>query len=205
MTPPFHSSSDEPTLYDILGASPDDSRQILKQKYAQKAKETHPDATQSNTAEAFHRVAEAYAILSDPLERQKYDQRLNGSHLKVEVVDDEEYAVHVNDFSVNVDNMASADWVSEASQVYGGSPSSSFDEQTSPFRQPYRHRTTTSTDFFGRGGEYVAPADTDIYQHRDFGQEKGYQQWQAKQQAVSRTRRSGVTVNDGRWFKYRTI
>ena len=58
-----------------------------------------------------------HTILSDPLERQKYDQRLNGSHLKVGVVDDEEYALDVNDFSVNVDNLSSADWVSEGTVV----------------------------------------------------------------------------------------
>lgn len=74
---------DERTLYEILGASPDASREELKKRYVKLARETHPDATVGKSAEEreekevlFTEVAAAWRILSDKRERQRYDRSL---------------------------------------------------------------------------------------------------------------------------------
>lgn len=74
------------TLYDILGASPRDSKSELKQKYVALAKQTHPDAfmaTAKSTTTAssnivlpeFTEIAAAWRILSNERERQRYDRQ----------------------------------------------------------------------------------------------------------------------------------
>lgn len=69
------------TLYDILGASKNDSKSELKQKYISLAKQSHPDATggkslteSSDKRLDFSEIASAYRILSDPKERKRYDR-----------------------------------------------------------------------------------------------------------------------------------
>ena len=75
------SGNDQPTLYDILGASPHETRAQLKQRYVQLAKQTHPDAVRSarkdhDTAAAFSQIAAAWAVLGDAQQRQRYDRSL---------------------------------------------------------------------------------------------------------------------------------
>jgi hypothetical protein len=66
------------TLYDILGASPTDSYQTLRQKYTTLARQMHPDAnpTQRLDATEFTQVVAAWRVLADPKERLKYDRSL---------------------------------------------------------------------------------------------------------------------------------
>ena len=73
------------TLYEILGASPNDSRSQLKKRYLALAKESHPDAllakqpqqVPSTTVHDFHQVTQAWSILGDPKLRQQYDRDLS--------------------------------------------------------------------------------------------------------------------------------
>ncbi len=63
------------TYYDILGIKKDATDKDVKYAYRAKAKIAHPDtATGSNAA--FIKVREAYDVLMNPIERQKYDQSL---------------------------------------------------------------------------------------------------------------------------------
>jgi hypothetical protein len=66
------------TLYDILGASKDDSKTEIKRKYILLAKLSHPDATRgSSTLRSdldFSEIAAAYRILSNTKERKRYDR-----------------------------------------------------------------------------------------------------------------------------------
>lgn len=66
------------TLYDILGASPDDSRDDLKHSYLEIAKRTHPDANPllSTAGDQFAEAASAWETLSDRKQRLKYDRSL---------------------------------------------------------------------------------------------------------------------------------
>ena len=68
------------TLYEILGASPHDSRAALKKRYLFLAKKLHPDAVQdgdpNSTSGEFSQISAAWTVLSDPKQRLRYDRRL---------------------------------------------------------------------------------------------------------------------------------
>ena len=66
------------TLYDLLGALPDDDADGLRAAFRKAAKTNHPDVNPGNpeAAERFRRVVRANAILSDEQQRTAYDQLL---------------------------------------------------------------------------------------------------------------------------------
>jgi tetratricopeptide (TPR) repeat protein len=66
------------TLYDLLGALPDDDADGLRAAFRKAAKANHPDVNPGNpeAAERFRRVVRANAILSDEQQRTVYDQLL---------------------------------------------------------------------------------------------------------------------------------
>ena len=66
------------TLYDVLGARPDDDVESLKNAYHKAAKANHPDrnAGDPDAAVRFRRIAKAYDILRNPKQRATYDRLL---------------------------------------------------------------------------------------------------------------------------------
>jgi DnaJ-class molecular chaperone len=62
--------------YRLLQVSPDADQAALKKAYRQLAILWHPDRNPDSTVaeERFKAIAEAYAVLSDPAKRQRYDQ-----------------------------------------------------------------------------------------------------------------------------------
>ncbi len=61
--------------YEVLGVSKTASDEEIKRAFRVLAKKYHPDVNKEPDAEAkFKEIGEAYAILSDPDKRQKYDQ-----------------------------------------------------------------------------------------------------------------------------------
>jgi hypothetical protein len=80
------------TLYEILGASPDATRDELKRQYVTLARATHPDAIvgkspeeRENSEVLFTEVAAAWRILSDKRERQRYDRSLKAKSFTQDV------------------------------------------------------------------------------------------------------------------------
>ncbi|MCQ1999289.1 J domain-containing protein [Arthrobacter zhaoxinii] len=67
-------SPSDPTLYEVLGLTPAASAVEIKTAYRKAARSAHPD--QGGTSERFHRVMEAYRVLSDPRQKASYDHRL---------------------------------------------------------------------------------------------------------------------------------
>lgn len=69
--------------YEILGVSETASIEDIKKAYRKLAKEWHPDVNEAKEAEAkFKKITEAYNILSDETEKNKYDRtrRNPGGH-----------------------------------------------------------------------------------------------------------------------------
>ena len=66
------------TLYDLLGALPDDDADGLRAAFRKAAKANHPDVNPGNpeAAERFRRIVRANAILSDGQQRAAYDRLL---------------------------------------------------------------------------------------------------------------------------------
>src|SRR5262249_51862302 len=66
------------TLYDVLGARPDDDAESLKNAYRKAAKANHPDrhAGDPEAVARFTRIATAYDILRDASRRAAYDRLL---------------------------------------------------------------------------------------------------------------------------------
>ncbi len=69
------------TLYEILEISPHASSEVIRAAYRCLAQSNHPDKN-CGSAAAGARQAQinfAYGVLSDPRQRQRYDQRLGSS------------------------------------------------------------------------------------------------------------------------------
>ena len=68
----------EDSLYQILGVPRQASTSEIKRAYRKKALDTHPDKNPDvppeQSAEAFHKVVEAFEVLSDPSSRRQYDR-----------------------------------------------------------------------------------------------------------------------------------
>jgi curved DNA-binding protein CbpA len=69
------------TLYDLLGALPDDDADGLRAAFRKAAKANHPDVNPGNpeAAERFRRIIRANAILRDEQQRAAYDRLLEAA------------------------------------------------------------------------------------------------------------------------------
>src|SRR5881275_2503503 len=65
----------EKDFYAVLGVDSDASADDVKKAYRKLARQHHPDANagDTNAERRFKEVGEAYAVLSDPEQRQQYD------------------------------------------------------------------------------------------------------------------------------------
>ena len=66
------------TLYDLLGALPDDDADGLRAAFRKAARANHPDNNPENpeASERFRKIVRANAILSDGQQRAAYDRLL---------------------------------------------------------------------------------------------------------------------------------
>jgi len=64
-------------LYDSLGVAPDAAEGAIKKAYYKAALSCHPDKHPGDlkAKEAFQKISTAYAVLSDPVARQRYDSK----------------------------------------------------------------------------------------------------------------------------------
>ncbi len=71
-------TDDGPSHYELLQLSPNADAQELRLAFRRLSKRYHPDTTllpADQAQEAFRRLQQAYAVLSDPLARRAYDSR----------------------------------------------------------------------------------------------------------------------------------
>ena len=59
--------------YDILEINKEASPEEIKSNYRKLAKEHHPDVTQNHDDSKFKELSQAYEVLSDSSEKEKYD------------------------------------------------------------------------------------------------------------------------------------
>ena len=79
MPPTENPSAPGPSLYDLLEVSNTVSVAELRQAFRQLSKRYHPDTTtlpQAQAQESFRQLHQAYAVLSDPISRNRYDSQL---------------------------------------------------------------------------------------------------------------------------------
>lgn len=77
-----------PTHYELLRVAPSASREELRQAFRLLSKHCHPDTTELPAAEAeraFRQLRQAYAVLSDPSARLRYDAELRQGALAMAV------------------------------------------------------------------------------------------------------------------------
>ena len=73
-------SMNEKDYYAILGVGKDASADEIRKAFQQKARKLHPDVNKAPDAEEkFKEVSEAYAVLSDPDKRKRYDAMRSGA------------------------------------------------------------------------------------------------------------------------------
>lgn len=66
---------DKKDYYEVLGVAKDAEEKVIKTAYRKLAMKYHPDRSEAADAEErFKEISEAYAVLSDPDKRRKYDQ-----------------------------------------------------------------------------------------------------------------------------------
>ena len=71
---PAWTAAMQENYYVILGVSADASAEEIKSAFRRRAMELHPDRSGMGS-EPFRQAHEAYSVLSDPVERQRYDQQ----------------------------------------------------------------------------------------------------------------------------------
>ena len=61
------------SLYEVLGVAKNSTQKEIKQAYRKRAQETHPDR-EGGCEDEFHKVQQAYEVLSKPSKREQYDE-----------------------------------------------------------------------------------------------------------------------------------
>lgn len=71
------------TYYAVLGVSPTASLEEIKHAFRTLARRYHPDLNPGNqhALELFQEISQVYQVLSDPIARKHYDQRLSGTEV----------------------------------------------------------------------------------------------------------------------------
>ena len=82
--------------YEILNVDIDAPIEVIKKNYRKLAKLYHPDSKSDKAStEKFLLITKAYQILSDPIERLKYNQKLLEVKFKKEEKPSEEVSTHI--------------------------------------------------------------------------------------------------------------
>lgn len=85
------------THYDTLGVGRNAKSSEIKKAYIEKTKTYHPDVIDSNDADEFLKISEAYQVLSDTRTRREYDFQEFGMSSQHNRFETGEYKIPVHD------------------------------------------------------------------------------------------------------------
>ena len=98
------------TLYDLLGALPQDDAEGLRAAFRRAVKGAHPDIRigDPDAPQRFREIVRANEILGDPEQRQAYDYLLELAHLEQEPASSHALAVRIHKLASGVVALSSA-------------------------------------------------------------------------------------------------
>jgi len=67
----------EPTLYELLEVSPNDSFVTIRESYRRLVKQFHPSNRETGSVEKFRKLTDAYCTLTDRDRRAEYNKTIS--------------------------------------------------------------------------------------------------------------------------------
>ena len=154
------------TLYDLLGALPDDDADGLRAAFRKAAKASHPDVNPGDVeaAQRFRRIVRANAILSDEQQRAAYDRLLEIARRQQSAKPERSnFPVAIRRLAVDAIASAAVSAVLVGGYLLfkpiDGRPLASPEVTGASSREPAQAPTTTGmSDANGRTGQHDQPA-----------------------------------------------
>lgn len=147
------------TLYDILQVTEKAEKEVIASAYKGLVKKYHPDVSKSPDAERkMAEINNAYAVLSDPVKRSTYDQKLQSERNSFKNSSNSTHSTNYQNYNQGVkkEYVRPQPPKTEQSNPAGGSPGSA--GQSQKVSQPGNNASSLDTKLlylFGAIGSFI--------------------------------------------------